>query len=43
MIFLRDRKAASEWRGGDVEDHGLFTLPEAVEFGAGFFVPLVRD
>jgi mercuric reductase len=42
MVFLRDEATANQWQGGDPDGVELFTLPEAVEFGAAFFVPLVR-
>lgn len=41
MVFLRDEATALAWQGGDLDNVSLFTLPEAVAFGAGFFRPLV--
>jgi hypothetical protein len=41
MVFLEDVDAARTWHGGALERHSLFTLDEAVAFGARFFVPLV--
>ncbi len=42
MVFLKDEAAAVAWHGGDLNRHGVFTLAEAVQFGAGFFRPLVE-
>jgi hypothetical protein len=41
MVFLKDRQTAEEWQDGDTENVSLFTLPEAVEFGKRFFLPLL--
>ncbi|MFW5454333.1 alkylmercury lyase family protein [Thioalkalivibrio sulfidiphilus] len=41
MVFLRDADAAAKWQGGDADSITIFTLEEAVAFGAGFFKPLV--
>lgn len=41
MVFLKDDEAAAAWHGGALEHHTLFSLPEAVEFGARFFKPLL--
>ena len=41
MVFLKDEAAAQVWHGGDLCSHSVFSLPEAVEFGAEFFRPLV--
>jgi hypothetical protein len=43
MVFLRDAATAAGWRRGDEAHIDLFTLPEAVAFGAAFFVPLMTD
>ncbi len=43
MVFLKDEPTALAWQDGDTENISIFTLPEAVEFGAGFFNPLVRS
>lgn len=42
MVFLKDPATAKEWQRRDPESISLFTLAEAVEFGAQFFVPLLR-
>jgi mercuric reductase len=41
MVYLRDDAAALAWHRGDLENHVVLTLAEAVEFGARFFGPLV--
>ena len=41
MVFLKDRQTAEAWQDGDTENIALFTLPEAVEFGKRFFLPLL--
>ena len=41
MVFLENRATAERWQGGDTENISLFTLPEAVAFGKGFFLPLM--
>ena len=41
MVFFKDNASAVEWQGGDSDNISLFTLPEAVEFGMGFFLPLL--
>lgn len=41
MVFLKDRQTAEAWQNSDTENISLFTLPEAVEFGKAFFLPLL--
>jgi mercuric reductase len=41
MMFLRDGNTAQQWLAMDPDNREIFTLPEAVEFGARFFVPLM--
>ena len=41
MMFLRDDRIAQQWLAEDPGNREIFTLPEAVEFGARFFVPLM--
>jgi hypothetical protein len=41
MVFLSDRETAVRWQNEDNENRSIFTLPEAIEFGTGFFLPLV--
>lgn len=41
MIFLKDSKIAQRWLAQDPDNREVFTLQEAVEFGARFFVPLI--
>jgi len=42
MIFIKGRAAADQWLREDKEYRQIFTLDEAIQFAAGFFVPLVR-
>lgn len=41
MVFLRDGQTASQWQGGDQLNYSVFTLQDAVEFGARYFKPLL--
>ena len=41
MMFLRDGKTARQWLAEDPANREIFTLREAMEFGARFFVPLM--
>jgi mercuric reductase len=41
MVFLRDEEAAERWHGGDLENHSLFSIGQAVAFGARYFRPLL--
>jgi mercuric reductase len=41
MVFLRNDAAAAEWHKGDLTNHSLYTLGEAVAFGAAYFGPLL--
>jgi len=41
MMFLLDNTVANQWLAEDLDNREIFTLPEAVEFGARFFVPLM--
>lgn len=43
MVFLHDEAAAQQWHGGDRKRHDVYTLEQAVAFGAQYFLPLVRD
>ena len=43
MVFLKDLPTAQHWQGIEVEAISLFTLPEAIAFGAGFFIPLLES
>lgn len=43
MMFLRDGNIAENWLAEDPGNREIFTLDEAVEFGARFFVPLMPD
>jgi len=41
MVFLKDWPIAEAWQNDDQEHVSLFTLPQAVEFGRAFFLPLM--
>ena len=43
MVFLKDEETARTWRENDPASIELFTLPEAIELGAAFFLPLLED
>jgi mercuric reductase len=43
MVFLKDLPTALEWQAGDTENTSLFSLQDAIAFGAGFFTPLLQD
>jgi mercuric reductase len=46
MVFLKDAQTAANWKGKDPEAIELFTLPdlpEAVEYAAAFFLPLLEE
>jgi mercuric reductase len=43
MVFLKDVETAGTWRETDPASIELFTLSEAIELGAAFFVPLLED
>lgn len=41
MVFLRDKEAAKKWLALSEINGSLFTLMQAIEFGSGFFSPLL--
>ena len=41
MIFLKGKQVADHWLDEDADNREIFDLNEAVDFAAGFFVPLV--
>jgi Alkylmercury lyase len=41
MVFLRDSETAAVWLTEDHDNRITFTLAEAIEFGARFFMPLI--
>jgi mercuric reductase len=41
MVFIKDQAMAEVWQSEDIENISLFKLPDAVEFGSGFFMPLM--
>jgi hypothetical protein len=42
MVFLKDAETARMWRDTAPASIELFTLPEAIELGTAFFLPLVE-
>lgn len=43
MMFLANETVAREWLAESPDTREIFDLPSAVEFAAGFFVPLARN
>lgn len=43
MLFLKSGAIADVWRDEDPDNRELFSLTEAVNFAAGFFVPLLHN
>jgi mercuric reductase len=43
MVFLRDEETAHRWRNTDPASIELLTLPEAIELGVAFFLPLLEE
>ena len=43
MFFLKDFETADQWQKKQSLEREIFTLDEALEFSAGFFVPLIED
>jgi alkylmercury lyase-like protein len=43
MVFLKDAATAERWRASDPPSIDMLTIPEAIELGAAFFVPLLED
>ena len=41
MIFLKGQQVADQWLAEDAENREIFNLSDAVDFAAGFFVPLM--
>lgn len=41
MIFLKDKEIAEQWLADDSANREIFSLKDAVEFSARFFVPLM--
>jgi Alkylmercury lyase len=42
MMFLKDGSVAQQWLAEDPDNREIFSLEEAVDFGARFFVPLMQ-
>ena len=43
MMFLANESVAGDWLAESPDTREIFDLPSAVEFAAGFFVPLVEN
>lgn len=43
MVFLKDPITAAKWQSQDPASIDVFTLAEAIDFGEGFFLPLLND
>ncbi len=43
MMFLANESVAREWMAESPETREIFDLPSAVDFAAGFFVPLAEN
>ncbi|MBL8341009.1 MAG: hypothetical protein JNL30_06020 [Rubrivivax sp.] len=41
MVFLLDADAARQWHAGALDRHDVYSVDEAMRFGAGFFRPLL--
>jgi alkylmercury lyase len=41
MIFLKGTQTADQWQAEDKDNREIFNLPDAIDFAAGFFVPLM--
>lgn len=42
MIFIKGKVVTNDWLNEDADNRQVFTLDEAIEFAAGFFVPLLQ-
>jgi len=42
MVFLKDEATAYQWQDEDKENISVFALPDAIDFGTAFFVPLLH-
>jgi hypothetical protein len=41
MIFLKGQQVADQWRAEAKDNREIFDLPDAIDFAAGFFLPLL--
>jgi hypothetical protein len=41
MIFLKGKGIADQWQANDTDNREIFNLHDAIDFAAGFFVPLM--
>jgi Alkylmercury lyase len=42
MMFLKDSAVAEKWLAEDSANREVYTLPEAIDFSARFFAPLIK-
>ena len=42
MMFIKDGSVAAQWLAEDPHNREIFSLAEAIDFGARFFVPLMQ-
>ncbi len=42
MVFLEDDDAAIQWHAGDLQNHSVYTLEQALAFSVDYFRPLLR-
>jgi mercuric reductase len=43
MVFLKDAETARQWQGDQTASITIFSLPDAIAFGAAFFMPIMQD
>ena len=43
MIFLKGKQTADQWQAEDTDNREIFELRDAVDFAAGFFLPLMTQ
>ena len=41
MIYLKDTATAEAWQQEDIDNISIYSLDDAVELGAAFFIPLL--
>jgi hypothetical protein len=41
MVYLKDKATAEAWQQEDIDNISIYSLDDAVEFGAAFFNPLL--
>ena len=43
MVFLKDAETARQWQGDETDSITIFSLPDAIAFGAAFFMPVLTN